>query len=151
MTHYHITGNTYPIKDQLKQLGCRWDAGSKAWVTQSDEVYRKGLELVNGTGRMQTSSYRSLPPVQKPRVQKEDIRIEYPSRGATYRHDAYGVYRYDTYPRSSVLTGQQRRQFMDSFQTLEEAQKAFPGAELCGCGFQEPYINHLSNGPDWIE
>lgn len=26
-----ITGNTYPVKDQIKALGGRWDADGKAW------------------------------------------------------------------------------------------------------------------------
>jgi hypothetical protein len=78
----------------------------------------------------------------------EDIRIEYPSSGATYNTPNYGVYRYDTYPRHSVLAGQRRRQFLDSFPTLEEAQAKYPGAELCGCGYQPPYLNHLRDEDD---
>jgi hypothetical protein len=79
---------------------------------------------------------------------KQDIRIEYPSLGTTYADNAYGVYAYDEYPRHSVLAGQQRRKFLDSFETLEEAQAKYPHAELCGCGFQEPYLGHLPDGPD---
>jgi len=26
-----VTGNTYPVKDELKQLGARWDAASRVW------------------------------------------------------------------------------------------------------------------------
>ena len=26
-----ITGNTYPVKDQLRALGGRWDPGTKGW------------------------------------------------------------------------------------------------------------------------
>jgi len=26
-----VTGNTYPVKEQLKALGGRWDAASKGW------------------------------------------------------------------------------------------------------------------------
>lgn len=75
-----------------------------------------------------------------------NIQIEYPSSGATYSNDAYGVYEYSTYGRSSVLAGQTRRVFLDSFETLEEAQKAYPEAELVtGCGYEEPYLNHLGD------
>jgi len=74
---------------------------------------------------------------------KPDIRIEYPSSGSTYSDPVYGVYEYSTYPRSSVLAGQEQRIFRDSFETLEEAQAAYPKAELCGCGFREPYLGHL--------
>lgn len=76
-----------------------------------------------------------------------DVRIEYPSRGATYSHAAYGVYEYGTYPNSSVLAGQVRRVFLDSFDTLEAAIAAYPGAEVsCGSGFQPPALDHLTGG-----
>lgn len=55
--------------------------------------------------------------------------IEYPMSGATYNQDKFGVYEYGTYGRSSVLRGQQRRMFLDSFETLAEALKAYPDAE----------------------
>jgi hypothetical protein len=71
------------------------------------------------------------------------IQIEYPSSGATYNRPEYGVYEYGVYPRSSVLSGQTRRVFLDSFQTLAEAQAAYPGAALCGCGYQTPSLGHL--------
>lgn len=52
------------------------------------------------------------------------MRIEYPCSGATYCEAKYGVYEYSVYPNSSVLAGQQRRVFLDSFNTLEEAKEA---------------------------
>ena len=57
-----------------------------------------------------------------------DIRIEYPCQGATYNHDRYGVYKYDTYPSDRPLAGQQRRIFIDVFLTLAEAQAKYPKA-----------------------
>lgn len=60
--------------------------------------------------------------------------IEYPSQGQTYCRMEYGVYEYSTYPRSSVLAGSQRRVFLDSYKTLEEAKKAHPDAKEAGCG-----------------
>jgi hypothetical protein len=78
-----------------------------------------------------------------------DIRIEYPSQGTTYCKNEYGVYQYSRYPRSSVLAGQQKRVFLDSFRTLEEAQAAFPEASLRGCGFVAPYVGHLSDDGDF--
>ena len=78
-----------------------------------------------------------------------DVRIEFPSRGATYSRDVYGVYQYDTYPRSSVLAGQQRRTFLASFDTLEEARAAYPDADVAeGCGYVAPSLNHLSDEGD---
>ena len=76
-----------------------------------------------------------------------DIRIEYPSIGATYGRPEYGVYEYSEYPRSSVLAGQTRRRWLDSFETLNEAKAAYPAAvEAAGCGYQEPYLEHLWDG-----
>jgi hypothetical protein len=31
MKRKDITGNTFPVKDQLKALGARWDAEKKVW------------------------------------------------------------------------------------------------------------------------
>ena len=59
---------------------------------------------------------------------KKNISIEFPSIGKTYARNEYAVYEYDRYPRSSVNYGMERRSFLDSFRTLEEARKAFPNA-----------------------
>jgi len=40
------------------------------------------------------------------------------------------VYEWGVYPRSSVLAGQTRKQFVDSYEDQEEALKAYPGAEI---------------------
>lgn len=71
--------------------------------------------------------------------------IEYPSMGSTYCREEYGVYEYGTYPRSSVLAGQQRRRWLDSFETLAEAKAAFPEAEWQdnGSHFQPVSVSHL--------
>lgn len=80
---------------------------------------------------------------------REDIRIEYPSKGATYCHLEYGVYKYDRYPSHSVLAGQQRRTFLGSFNSLEDAKKVYPDASSAGCGYQPPYLGHLSDDSDY--
>ena len=59
---------------------------------------------------------------------KKNISIEFPSIGKTYARNEYAVYEYDRYPRGSVNYGKERRSFLDSFRTLEEARKAFPNA-----------------------
>jgi len=79
----------------------------------------------------------------------DNIQIEYPCAGATYNHPEYGVYKYGVYPRSSVLAGQTRRVFLDSFATLEEAQAEYPDAVVASCGYQEPYLNHLPDDGDY--
>ena len=76
--------------------------------------------------------------------QRADIRIEFPSQGATYSRDEFGVYQYSTYPRSSVLAGQERRVFLASFETIEEARAEFAGADESGCGYHPPFLGHLS-------
>ena len=82
---------------------------------------------------------------------KTRIAIEYPSRGATYNRPVYGVYEYGTYPRSSVLAGQEKRMFLDSFDTIEEARKAYPGADETGCQYKAPSLDHLpdEDGLSW--
>jgi hypothetical protein len=46
MSKHYITGNTFPVKDQLRQLGCRWDAGRKAWYTEDAEIAAKAAAIV---------------------------------------------------------------------------------------------------------
>lgn len=53
-----ISGNTYPVKDQLKALGARWDAAQKVWMV-ADEVAQKAREIVAGA-----SSATSRPPAK---------------------------------------------------------------------------------------
>lgn len=78
-----------------------------------------------------------------------ELTIEYPSAGATYTRDEYGVYRYDVYPDSSVLAGQERRTFLDSFPTLAEAKAAYPGARESGCGYRNIEIPRTP--PAWFD
>jgi hypothetical protein len=33
-----ITGNTYPVKDQLRALGGRWNPDAKAWMVPSEKA-----------------------------------------------------------------------------------------------------------------
>lgn len=58
--------------------------------------------------------------------------IEFPCSGSTYCLQEYGVYEYGTYGRGSVLSGRTQRIFHDSYETLEEAQKAYPQASWHG-------------------
>ena len=72
-----------------------------------------------------------------------DIRVEFPSRGATYCRQAYGVYKYDAYPDNSVLAGRVRRTLLDSFATLAEARAAYPDAVEAGCGYEKMNLHDL--------
>lgn len=40
-----ITGNTYPVKDQLKAMGGKWDSAAKAWMVP-DDVAEQAQKLV---------------------------------------------------------------------------------------------------------
>jgi len=47
------------------------------------------------------------------------------------------------------LAGQQMRVFLDSFNSLDQARKAFPDANsIKGSTYREPCLDHLSDGPD---
>jgi hypothetical protein len=82
---------------------------------------------------------------------KTDFRIEFPSSGATYCNDVYGVYEYGVYSESSVLAGQTCRIWVDEFDTLEEAQAAYPQASFndCGSGYQPLNLSNIA--PDWFD
>ena len=62
-----ITGNTYPVKDQLKALGARWNGENKCWMIDAAKA-DEALEIVAGSKsaparRRYTgapTSYRSL-------------------------------------------------------------------------------------------
>jgi hypothetical protein len=82
---------------------------------------------------------------------KPVIVIEYPAVGATYRHDAYGVYQYDAYPQGTVLAGQERRSALDQFGKFLEAREAYPDAEWDGegvTGYRKiPLVDPLAGSP----
>jgi hypothetical protein len=44
-----ITGNTYPVKEQLKALGARWNGDRKAWMVTPDKV-EAAKAIVAGAG-----------------------------------------------------------------------------------------------------
>jgi len=54
-----ITGNTYPVKDQLKALGGRWDAARKAWMVPEDKA-DKARALVSGAPKPQSIFRRPI-------------------------------------------------------------------------------------------
>ena len=59
--------------------------------------------------------------------------------------DSWCVYGWSTYPESSVLAGQPMKRFLDSFDSKEEAIKAYPQAEPSNA-LMEPQIS-LSHLP----
>ena len=60
----------------------------------------------------------------------------------------FSVYEFGEYPESSVLAGQTCKRFVDNFDTIEEAQAAYPDADV---GFRDPcnHFDHLPDEPDY--
>ena len=60
------------------------------------------------------------------------------------------VYGHGAYEESSVLAGQYRRCYLDSYPTAAEAQAAYPGARLEG---PKPPLREITNlgAPDWFD
>lgn len=53
-----ISGNTYPVKDQLRALGARWDADQKAWLVPADRA-TQAQALVAGASKGYVASAKS--------------------------------------------------------------------------------------------
>ena len=60
--------------------------------------------------------------------------------------ESYEVFQWGVFPRHSVLRGQPCKDFLDEFDTLEEAQKAYPKAEV-----SDHTINAGISVPDYID
>ena len=82
---------------------------------------------------------------------KANIKIEFPSAGATYCNNVFGVYEYDEYPGSSVLAGQSRRTWLGEYETLEEARAEYPNAVYNDCGSRFQPVNVSRIAPDWFD
>lgn len=54
-----ITGNTFPVKDQIKALGGRWNPDAKSWMVP-DEKAAAARALVSGAPKSErpASTYR---------------------------------------------------------------------------------------------
>lgn len=63
-----ITGNTYPVKDQIKALGGKWDANSKAWMVPEDKAEQARALLPAAAPKQ--NAYRALPSNRRPDVTK---------------------------------------------------------------------------------
>lgn len=76
---------------------------------------------------------------------KSEYTIE-PSRAPL---DGVTVYEWGFYGRGSVLAGQRRKAFVDHFNSVEEALKKYPKAEvLGGRRSANNYFNHLPGEDD---
>jgi hypothetical protein len=46
MSSFPIVGNTYPVKDQIKALGCKWDRDQRAWIAPNERIRDAALALL---------------------------------------------------------------------------------------------------------
>lgn len=69
MTRVLVVGNTYPVKDQLRALGGRWDADKRGWMVPAERAGEARL-LVAGAPK---SPYAA--PVSKKRARARMIGI----------------------------------------------------------------------------
>lgn len=76
---------------------------------------------------------------------KSKFKIEFPSIVNQNCNQVFGVFKYYEWKGESV------RAWMDEFNTLDEAQAAYPNAVFNGLGsaYQPPIISHLA--PDWFD
>lgn len=52
-----ITGNTFPIRNELKELGCRWSKYQKSWYWTAEPYTRKRNKMSVQAQRMYFGSY----------------------------------------------------------------------------------------------
>ena len=52
-----VTGNTFPVKDQLKAMGARWNPDAKAWMVEADKA-DAARAIVSGAPTQNKSAYR---------------------------------------------------------------------------------------------
>jgi hypothetical protein len=76
-----ITGNTYPVRDRLRQLGGRWDPDRRAWMVPSDRAEEARSIVTRAVpSDHQERRSRRWPRVCRPLQAGEEI-IDRPSRG----------------------------------------------------------------------
>jgi hypothetical protein len=57
MSMVAIAGNTYPVKDQIKALGGRWNADAKVWMVPADKA-EEARKIVANAPRSTYSNFR---------------------------------------------------------------------------------------------
>ena len=61
------------------------------------------------------------------------------------------MYLHGEYERSSVLAGQPKRTLVDVFDSIEEAQRQYPNAEVLDAGSAYPSAQMPSEPQDWFD
>ena len=54
-----ITGNTYPVRDQLKSMGARWNPDAKAWMIDPGKAEQAKAIVAGAPGSRYNPIYRS--------------------------------------------------------------------------------------------
>jgi hypothetical protein len=63
------------------------------------------------------------------------------------QYGGWSVYEFDVYPRSSVLAGQTRKRFINTYEKRSEAEKHYPSADV---GYRDAHnsFDHLLDEDD---
>jgi hypothetical protein len=65
----YLTGNTYPVKDDLKKIGCRFDGDRKQWFATSQGVAKEAEAIIKkGTSSVTTGTKSARPRFYKCQV-----------------------------------------------------------------------------------
>lgn len=70
-----ITGNTFPVKDQIKALGGKWDPDRRAWMVPEDKAEEaQALVAAAGPKKTKTAAYPDPLAGLGSRVTADDMR-----------------------------------------------------------------------------
>lgn len=69
-TFVEIQGNTYPVRDQLKALGGKWDASRKIWMVPANKAEEARRLVANAPVQPRRGAKSSSSSQRGPRVCK---------------------------------------------------------------------------------
>jgi len=58
MKMLEVKGNTYPVKDQIKALGGKWDATKKVWLVPDYNIGQANLIVAKGSETQKKKPFR---------------------------------------------------------------------------------------------
>lgn len=59
-----VSGNTFPVKDQIKALGARWNPDQKAWMVSDDKAAQAQALVAGAPIQPRTASSSSYHPTK---------------------------------------------------------------------------------------
>lgn len=89
-----ITGNTYPVKDDLRALGGRWDAAAKGWRVPADKA-DEAQKLVAAATPALSRQYTPATGGSRPR--RPFVPCGYPGCSSGYCDECDGRGKYSRY------------------------------------------------------